>query len=393
MKHRLYRCLAVVLGLAMLFSLAACGSAQTEAAAQTPAASSAEFTDRDLSQEADLTDATEAVLTDGSTLTIETEGVYTVSGSAKNAQIIVDAPDDAKVQLVLDGLTVENDSTPVVYVKSADKVFVTTAEGSDNRLSVTGAFTADGDTNTDAVIFSKDDLVLNGLGALQIESSDNGVSCKDELKITGGTLTVDAASDALEANDAISVADGTLTITAGKDGLHAENDEDDSVGSITILGGTLDITAQSDGIQGTTLTEISGGTITVTAAEGIEGTCVRISGGDITISASDDGVNASAKSSALTPSIEISGGALTVTMAQGDTDAIDSNGSIVVSGGTVNITAQFAFDFVTGAEHTGGTITVNGQTVDEITASMMGGPGGMQGGPGQMPGGPGGRHP
>ena len=106
--------------------------------------------------------------------------------------------------------------------------------------------------------------------------------------------------------------------------------------------------------------------------------------------------------------VEITGGDISITMAQGDTDAIDSNGAILVSGGNIDITAQFAFDFNTTAEHTGGTITVNGETVDEITESMMmgggmggmgqmpgmqGGPGGMQGGmggPGQMPGGMGG---
>ncbi len=405
---------AVLLALSMLVGLTACGTTTKTTTSGTDAATPAAtaetvtatanvvsdgatdtgdlFTDRDLTQTPDLTDAKTLTLSDGDTVTITDAGVYVLSGTAEDAQIIVDAADDAKVQLVLDGLSVTNADAPAIYVRNADKVFVTTTD-SENTLAVTGTFTADGDTNTDAVIFSKDDLVLNGLGTLTISSTDNGVSCKDDLKITGGTYVIDSASDAVEANDSISVAGGSLTITADKDGLHCENDEDDTVGNIYICGGTFDITAQSDGIQGTTVTQIDDGTFTITAGECIESTCVQINGGTLTLSGYDDGINATQKSSALSPSIEITGGDISIAMAQGDTDALDSNGSILVSGGTIDITAQFAFDFVSGAQHTGGTITVNGETVDEITESMMvgggmmGGQGQMQGGMGQMPGG------
>ena len=359
MKHNFKNAGAALLSLVMLLSLAACGTtaktaAETETAAPTETAavtadaeteSNDLFTDRDLSQSPDLTDASEKTLSDGDTLTITAEGVYVLSGEAENAQVVVEAPEDAKVQLVLDGLTVTNDSTPVIYVKSADKVFVTTT-ASDNALSVTGAFTADGDTNTDAVIFSKDDLVLNGTGTLTLSSTDNAVASKDDLKVTGGTYVIDCASHGLEANDRALIAGGTLTISA---------------------------------------------------KEGIEATYVYVCGGTLTISATDDGINATANSDAYPVCIEIAGGDVTITMAQGDTDALDSNGSLIVSGGTLDITAQFAFDFITTAQHTGGTITVNGETVDEITESMMmgGGMGPMQGGmPGQMQGGFGGHgHP
>ena len=131
------------------------------------------FTDRDLEQEADLSEAVSYTLSDGNDITITAAGVYVISGSAKNASIIVEALDDDKVQLVLDGVTIENDDFPCIYVKNADKVFVTTTD-SENSLSVTGSFTADGDTNTDAVIFSKDDLVLNGTGTLNIDASVAG---------------------------------------------------------------------------------------------------------------------------------------------------------------------------------------------------------------------------
>ncbi len=133
------------------------------------------FTERDLTQTADLSEAQTVTAVSDSTYTVSSDGVYVLSGTAENFTLIVEAGDEDKVQLVLDGLNVTNDNSPVIYVKNADKVFVTSA-GSDSTLAVTGTFTADGTTNTDAVIFSKDDLVLNGTGTVSISSADNGIS-------------------------------------------------------------------------------------------------------------------------------------------------------------------------------------------------------------------------
>ena len=120
--------------------------------------------------------------------------------------------------------------------------------------------------------------------------------------------------------------------------------------------------------------------MTITASEGMEATYVLINDGTVNITASDDGINASQKTKLYnSPVIEINGGDLTVAVGQGDTDAIDSNGSIYVNGGTVNVTAQMSsFDYDVSAEFNGGTIIINGQEVSEIPQSMMGG--GMRGG-------------
>ena len=343
------------------------------------------FTERDLNQVADLTGASTIILTSGEDVTITAEGVYVISGEATDATIIVEADDSAKVQLVLDGVSVTNSDAPAIYVRSADKVFVTTAEETTNLLQVTGTFVADGETNTDAVIFSKDDLVLNGLGTLQLSSTANGVSSKDDLKVTGGSYVVDTTADAFEANDSIAICDGSFSITSGKDGLHAENDEDDTVGSICICGGSFEIDAASDAIQATTVLQIDGGSFALSAGEALEGTYVQVNGGDIDISASDDGINGTSKSASFgVPTVEIRGGTLSISMAAGDTDAIDVNGDLIVSGGEITISAQFAFDFDGSVSFTGGTVTVNGEQLSEITNSMMGG--GM-GGMGPMGGG------
>ena len=343
------------------------------------------FSNRDLTQTADLSEAVTCVLTDGEDITITEEGVYLIQGSAANATIIVETAeeDEAKVQLVLDGVTITNENAPCIYVKSADKVFVTTVADTVNELSVTGSFTADGETNTDAVIFSKDDLVVNGLGTLRISSTDNGISCKDDLKVTGGVLEISCSADGLEANDSLRIAGGEIRIAAGKDGVHVENDEDETVGYFYLCGGTLEISAADDGVHATTILQIDGGTVKVSAGEGLEATWIQINGGTIDISASDDGMNAAWKSSICTPVIEINDGVITVAMGAGDTDAVDSNGYIYVNGGTLDITAQSPFDYDMGSQYNGGTIIVNGTETNAITAQMMGG--GMMGG--QMGGG------
>ena len=330
------------------------------------------FSERDLEQEADLSGATAVPLSSGEDVTISSEGVYIITGTASDTTIIVEAADTDKVQLVLDGVSITNSSMPAIYVKSADKVFVTTSD-SESTLKVTGTFSADGDTNTDAVIYSKSDLVLNGTGTLNLSSTGNAVSGKDDLKITGGAYVVTAKEDAFEANDSIAVYDGTFDITSDKDAFHSENSDDDTKGYVYLRNGSFKIAAGDDGVQATSYLMIDGGTLDITGAEGLEGTYVQINGGTINISASDDGINATQKSSAYNVVIEVNGGDITVLMGSGDTDAFDANGYICINSGTINITGNSAFDFDIAAELNGGTVTVNGEQITTIENSMMGG--------------------
>ena len=365
------------------------GSAVTPAAvtapAVTPSAVSAEtedlFTDRDLSQTADLSEAAAVTVADGGTVTLTEAGVYVLSGSAKEAQVVVDAGDEDKVQLVLDGLSIVNADKPCILVENADKVFLTSAEGRENSLTVSGVFSGD----EDAVIFSRDDLVLNGLGTVTVISSKDGIRTNDDLKLTGGAWNISASDAALKAHDSICAYDGVYVLEAGSDGLHAEDNDDDTAGSIVIEGGSFTIRAGDDGVHATTSLTVNGGTLTVSAAEGMEATQVIINSGVIGISASDDGINAGRKSKALSVKIEINGGELAIVMGAGDTDGIDSNGDLIITGGTIDVTGQSPFDYDGSCTYTGGTLIVNGQETDTVTNQMMGGgfggqPGGMHGG-------------
>ncbi len=365
-------------------------ASSASASSSTLIDTSSMFTERDLEQEADLSNATSITLKSGEDVNITSEGVYVISGTASDTSIIVEVADTENVQIVLDGVSITNSSSPVIYVKSADKVFVSTTD-SDNTLKVTGTFAADGTTNTDAVIYSKDDLVLNGKGTLTISSTENGITSKDDLKITGGTYNITSSADAIEANDSIRISDGTFNIDSSKDALHSENSDDNSLGYVYIEGGTFNIEAEGDGIQATTVLMINGGKLDITAVEGFEGTYVQINGGTINIEASDDGINATQKSTSYEVVIEVNDGDITVTMGSGDTDGFDSNGDIYINGGTISVTGNSAFDWDGEAKLNGGTVIVNGEELTELTNQFAGGMmGGQGGGPqnGQMPASP-----
>ena len=337
------------------------------------------FSERDTDQSPDLSDAKSMTVKDGEDITIDAAGIYVLSGQAENTSIIINTSEEDKVQLVLDSLTITNKDTPCIYVKKADKIFIT-LKGDANSLSVTGEFTADDDTKTDAVIFSKDDLTINGTGSLIIASSDNGIACKDTLKVTGGSFDISCKGSAFESKDEILVSGGTINITESNDGLHAEDNDDDTKGYIYINGGSINIAAEDDAIHATTEVRIDGGELNLKCAEGIEGTVLQINGGSINIDALDDGINAAYKSSTLSPVFEMNGGIVTIKMADGDTDGIDSNGDIRVNGGTIDITGRSTFDYDGKAEYNGGTIIENGTETNSITNQMMGGRGGQMSG-------------
>ena len=215
-----------------------------------------------------ITGETDGVVIDGQMVTITAEGTYIFSGTLSEGQIVVDA-DNAKVQIVFDNVDITCASSAAVYVKSAEKVFVTLAEGSQNTLRNTDEYVAIDDNNIDAVIFAKSDLTLNGTGSLTIVSAEgHGIVSKDDLKITGGTYDITAAGHALSGKDSVRIADGTFILTAEKDGIHAENADDEEKGYIYIADGDFTITSDGDGMDASNIVQIEDGTFDITAGGG-----------------------------------------------------------------------------------------------------------------------------
>ncbi len=331
-----------------------------------------QFTARDLTQS--VSELTRILRPrSGEDLYIRSSGTYLISGSFRESMIVVEAGEDDKVQLVFDGLNITNSSKPAVFVNSADKVFLTT-RGDSSTLEVTGVYASHPDASLDAVIFSRSDLVINGTGSLTITSlKGNGITSKDDLKITGGVLAVHSELDGIEANDSIRIHNGGITVVSGKDGLHSENSDDPYLGYIYIRGGRLQLTAVDDGIQANSFLQIDGGRIDVErSSEGMEANLIQINDGAIDIYASDDGINAAVKGPMPAVAIAVNGGSVSVEVGPGDTDAFDANGDIYINGGRVNAVGRSTFDADRQALFNGGRVFVNGEEVSELPVSRWG---------------------
>lgn len=264
------------------------------------------FSDRDTSGDYDV-DATHVTLADGASesdgdgaevdgnvIRVTEEGTYVLKGSLADGQIAVDA-DGAKVQLVLDGVSIDNETLPGIYVKEADKVFVTSAAGSENSIDV-GEASQDDDEDADAAVFSHDDLTLNGTGALSVTSASRGIKSSDDLKVVGTGLTVKATGQGLRGNDSVRIASGDIRITSDDDGMHADS-SDKAAGYVYIGGGSVTIDSGDDGIHADGAVLVNGGKVTVTGSyEGIEGQVVGIAAGDVDVTSDDDGINAASGS-------------------------------------------------------------------------------------------------
>ena len=316
----------------------------------------------------------EAVSVGDGTVIIKAEGYYLLRGTY-NGSIRVEAPDDAKVQLILDGITLKKSGTAAIYGKTADKIFITMAEGSKNQITNDGEFQAIDENDIDGAIYSKCDLTLNGNGILTVSSeAGHGIVSKDDLKVTSGTYEITAGKHGISGKDSIRILDGTFTITSVKDGLHSGNDEDAEKGYVYIAGGKITISAEDDGIHGETKLVIADGTIDLQKSkEGLEAAIVEIAGGDVTVRASDDGINASGGSGSRDASktkttsdvyVLISGGRITID-ARGD--GIDANGSLYVKGGETYVTGpenamNGALDYDGVGEITGGSLIAIGSS-------------------------------
>lgn len=227
-------------------------------------------TKADESETNETENAASGVYISGNIITITKEGTYVLSGALSEGQIVVDA-DSAKVQLVLDNADITCASSAAIYVKNADKAFITLAEGSENILMNTAEYEAIDDNNIDAVIFSKDDLTLNGKGTLTINSEyGHGIVSKDDLKLVGGTYNITAENHAISGKDSVRIADGTYNLTSGKDGIHSENADDDEKGFVYIASGDFTIESTGDGIDASYVVQIDEGDFDITAGDGAE---------------------------------------------------------------------------------------------------------------------------
>lgn len=295
------------------------------------------------------TEAVDGVTVDGQTVTITQEGTYVVSGSLSNGQLVVNVDKEAKVHLIFNGVTITNDSGAAVVVEQAEKVITTLASDTTNTLTDGSDYVlADGETEPDAVFYSKEDLSINGEGKLVVTGNySNGIRSKDDLVLAGGTYEITAKNNAIKGKDSVSILAGQYTLTTEEgDGIQANNTEDTAKGYVAIDGGTFTIQSGRDGIQAETNLSSQNADITIQTADGAQsqsistdesykglkaGGAMVISSGTYTIDSADDSLHAN-------DTITISGGTLTAN--SGD-DGIHADNELTINDGEISIEQSY----------------------------------------------------
>ncbi|WP_314890852.1 carbohydrate-binding domain-containing protein [Rothia dentocariosa] len=242
--------------------------------------------------------ATDGVTVEDGTLTITKAGTYKLSGEYQG-QIKVETADSDAVRLVLDNANITNSSGAALNVVNADEVILYSASGTTNTISDGADYTATGENDPDAVVYSKADLTIAGEGTLKVNGNhEDGIHTSDGLVIASGTLEVNAANTGIKGKDYVDILGGTINVTAQQDGIKSTNDTDEGKGWTRLSNGTVTVNAGDDGFKASRVVEISGGSLTVEQSdEGIEAQYINISGGDVNVTSADDGMNASLKTS------------------------------------------------------------------------------------------------
>ena len=274
------------------------------------------------------------------------KGDYLISGSCSNGQIIVEANKEKDVRLILAGLTLSCTDSAPIYEKQCDKMVITLAEGTENVLSDESQYVYE-DTEKkqpDAVIFAKDDLVINGNGTLKVDSAYmEGIHSTDSVKLISGNISVRSGDNGVRGKEGVIIKGANLDVTSKGDGIKTTYSDNTSLGYIIIEGGNVKLYTAKDAIQATGHIQISGGTLDITtdngvahagsedeskSAKGIKSDHdVYIGGGTVNINSSDDGINNNGN-------IIFDGGSLTVTAFD---DGLQSDMDIVINGGSVDV--------------------------------------------------------
>ncbi|WP_418693587.1 carbohydrate-binding domain-containing protein [Agathobaculum sp.] len=317
---------------------------------------------------------------DGTDVSITAAGTYVFSGDCDNGSITV-KKGVTGVTIVLNGLTLTNDDSAAITLNKTAEASLIAAAGTTNTVADTEG---SNDENAAVKVKSGAALAIGGTGTLTVDgNAKNGIKGAADAVITVGEvkLNINAANDGLSCDDELNITGGTLSITAGGDAVKASPDTGDtgnpdttSLGNVTISGGTLTLNAAEDGIQADGDLTISGGTFHVktngghttsltddsASCKGFKaGGALTVTGGTLTVDSADDALHASTD-------VTISGG--TLTLATGD-DGVHADNDLVIgtkgasstSTPRINITASYE-----GLEGT--TVTVYSGDIDVVAS-------------------------
>ena len=279
-----------------------------------------------------------SVLIEGQTVTITQEGTYQIAGTLDDGALIVESGENARITLVLGGVSIKNTTGAAIQIGTADDVTIELAEGTTNVLQsgeeVDIAAATESEEASGGALQSKADLKIKGKGSLTVLGYlNNGIHCTKDLKIKNGNISVTALGHGIKGKKSVTVSGGTVTVTSGKDGITSDETENEEKGFVTIEGGEIIITSAGDGVSAETTLTVTGGVISIISGGGSANAQQKTDNmrgwWDFDNSDSDDD-NASCKGLKAGKALVISGGSITI---DAQDDALHTDGDMTISGG------------------------------------------------------------
>lgn len=282
-----------------------------------------------------------------SNLVILASGVYELTGTFSGS-ITVNTDKESEVQLILNNADITSSEGPAIYVEECGKTIISSAENSVNSLTDSAEYIlSDGEDEPDAALFSSGDLVINGVGTLNITANyKDGIKGKDNLVITGGTINVTAVDDGITGRDILAVTDANINVESGGDALKTTNTDESDKGELYIEGGTIKLDADGDGMDSANALYFNNGDVTLNTGEGAESVTKKYTGEfkrndafDIdteTENTEADETASSQKGVKAENIISVSGGKLVTDTVD---DSIHSNDAVYISGGDITVSS------------------------------------------------------
>lgn len=279
-----------------------------------------------------------SVLIDGQNVTITQAGTYQIAGTLDDGALIVESAENAKITLVLGGVSIKNSTGAAIQIATADDVTIELAEGTTNVLQsgeeVDIATATESEEASGGALQSKVDLKIKGKGSLTVLGYlNNGIHCTKDLKIKNGNISVTALGHGIKGKNSVTVSGGTVTVTSGKDGITSDETENEEKGFVTIEDGEIIITSVGDGVSAETTLTVTGDVISIISGGGSANAQQKTDNmrdwWDFDNSASDDN-SASCKGLKAGKALVISGGSITI---DAQDDALHTDGDMTISGG------------------------------------------------------------
>lgn len=317
------------------------------------------------------TTAAEGIIIAGQQITITKGGTYVLQGALNNGQVIVALQDETeKVHLICNGIAITS-SSAALWVQQADKVILTLADGTEN-IFTDGTDYASEEENAstpNACIYSKDDLTINGGGALTVNGNcNNGIHTTHDLRIVSGRITVRSVNHGLRGSGSVVIKDGEIAIDAKGDGIKSTEVDTEGKGFVDIEGGSVTVSAQQDGIDAAVALVINGGTLNVESGGGTVNAPAHSDGmhggwGDWFTDQNTTDTTVSTKGIKAGNLLAVMQGTVQIQAAD---DAIHCGGDTAISGGVLTLAA--GDDGI----HSDDELTVSGQARVTVTQSYEG---------------------